>query len=191
MGWELEQRKAGLQRINFLLPQDVVCRGEGWFTGATLPLDRGFPCCFALGSGGRGFFNLRMEGRLPPSKKSRRSVSGSSRLSRADRWRIGTGAESRRIVVSTAEQVSQRFYSEQSTYLYQSAHQRGKLVFKMTAQRPLPASTRLRQMLAGPNIVVLPGVYDGISARVALKEGFKALYMTGVPPLNQMYCSNT
>ncbi|KAF7327824.1 RING-type domain-containing protein [Mycena kentingensis (nom. inval.)] len=42
------------------------------------------------------------------------------------------------------------------------------------------ASTRLRELLARPNeIIVLPGVYDGISARIALSEGFEALYMTG------------
>ncbi|KAJ6598262.1 carboxyphosphonoenolpyruvate mutase [Mycena vulgaris] len=43
-----------------------------------------------------------------------------------------------------------------------------------------PASTRLRELLAREDeILVLPGVYDGISARVALSEGFDALYMTG------------
>ncbi|KAI1608236.1 methylisocitrate lyase [Exophiala viscosa] len=43
-----------------------------------------------------------------------------------------------------------------------------------------PSSTRLRQMLADPEkIVVCPGVYDGISARLALNAGFDALYMTG------------
>ncbi|KAJ7621301.1 carboxyphosphonoenolpyruvate mutase [Roridomyces roridus] len=42
------------------------------------------------------------------------------------------------------------------------------------------ASTRLRELLARENeILVLPGVYDGISARIALNEGFDALYMTG------------
>ncbi|KAJ7916731.1 carboxyphosphonoenolpyruvate mutase [Mycena leptocephala] len=42
-----------------------------------------------------------------------------------------------------------------------------------------PASTTLREFLARDEILVLPGVYDGISARVALGEGFDALYMTG------------
>ncbi|KAJ7489200.1 Pyruvate/Phosphoenolpyruvate kinase-like domain-containing protein [Mycena latifolia] len=41
------------------------------------------------------------------------------------------------------------------------------------------ASTRLRELLARDEILVLPGVYDGISARIALSEGFDALYMTG------------
>ncbi|KAL4894256.1 Pyruvate/Phosphoenolpyruvate kinase-like domain-containing protein [Aspergillus ambiguus] len=39
---------------------------------------------------------------------------------------------------------------------------------------------KLRSMLADENkIVVCPGVYDGVTARLALKEGFDALYMTG------------
>ncbi|KAF8201307.1 methylisocitrate lyase-like protein [Mycena galopus ATCC 62051] len=41
------------------------------------------------------------------------------------------------------------------------------------------ASTILRELLARDEILVLPGVYDGISARIALSEGFSALYMTG------------
>jgi len=37
----------------------------------------------------------------------------------------------------------------------------------------------LRQLLSRPDILVLPGVYDGISARAAMSCGFEALYMTG------------
>ena len=37
----------------------------------------------------------------------------------------------------------------------------------------------LRDMLARETIVTLPGVYDGISARMAGSMGFPALYMTG------------
>ena len=37
----------------------------------------------------------------------------------------------------------------------------------------------LRDLLAGPGCLALPGVYDGISARVAAQVGFEALYMTG------------
>ncbi|KAF3399621.1 hypothetical protein EIK77_006123 [Talaromyces pinophilus] len=45
---------------------------------------------------------------------------------------------------------------------------------------PVPASTRLRALLNDPSqIIVAPGVYDGISARLALNAGFGALYMTG------------
>jgi hypothetical protein len=42
----------------------------------------------------------------------------------------------------------------------------------------LPASTRLRRMIYhSEKIIVAPGVYDGLSARVALSVGFDAMYM--------------
>ncbi|HLY89041.1 MAG TPA: isocitrate lyase/PEP mutase family protein [Acetobacteraceae bacterium] len=37
----------------------------------------------------------------------------------------------------------------------------------------------MRDLLAQPGIITLPGVFDGISARVANSLGFPALYMTG------------
>jgi carboxyvinyl-carboxyphosphonate phosphorylmutase len=40
-------------------------------------------------------------------------------------------------------------------------------------------TTRLRQMLNAPGIVVAPGAYDGFSARLVEAAGFKAVYMTG------------
>ncbi len=39
--------------------------------------------------------------------------------------------------------------------------------------------TTFRDILGRPGILTLPGVYDGISARVANSLGFPALYMTG------------
>ncbi|KAI2694766.1 hypothetical protein CBS147372_9605 [Penicillium roqueforti] len=45
---------------------------------------------------------------------------------------------------------------------------------------PVQASTRFRALLNDPSqIIVGPGVYDGITARLALNTGFKTLYMTG------------
>lgn len=42
------------------------------------------------------------------------------------------------------------------------------------------ACTRLRSMLANSDqLIVCPGVYDGLSARIALDVGFDALYMVG------------
>ena len=41
------------------------------------------------------------------------------------------------------------------------------------------AATRLRQLLAGPEPVIAPGVYDAIGARLAQQAGFDAVYMTG------------
>jgi len=41
------------------------------------------------------------------------------------------------------------------------------------------ATTRLRRMIEGGDIVVAPGVFDGLSARLAVRAGFAALYATG------------
>ena len=38
---------------------------------------------------------------------------------------------------------------------------------------------QLRELLAGSEIVVAPGVYDGLSARIAAAAGFAALYVSG------------
>jgi 2-methylisocitrate lyase-like PEP mutase family enzyme len=38
---------------------------------------------------------------------------------------------------------------------------------------------RLRELLAGPELIVAPGVFDGISAALVGKLGFSAAYMTG------------
>ncbi|PVH84227.1 Phosphoenolpyruvate/pyruvate domain-containing protein [Cadophora sp. DSE1049] len=45
---------------------------------------------------------------------------------------------------------------------------------------PLTGAKRLRELLADRHkIVVCPGVYDGITARLSRAAGFEALYMTG------------
>src|SRR5271163_4215917 len=38
---------------------------------------------------------------------------------------------------------------------------------------------RLRHLLAGPEMLVAPFVYDGLQARIAGRTGFQAVYMTG------------
>lgn len=40
-------------------------------------------------------------------------------------------------------------------------------------------TTRLRELLAGPDILVAPGAYDALSARLIAQAGFSAVYMTG------------
>ncbi len=40
-------------------------------------------------------------------------------------------------------------------------------------------TTRLRSLLAGPDLVVAPGAYDALSARLIAQAGFPAVYMTG------------
>ena len=41
------------------------------------------------------------------------------------------------------------------------------------------SSTALRKLIAGDTIVVAPGVYDGMSARLVQRAGFAAVYATG------------
>lgn len=40
-------------------------------------------------------------------------------------------------------------------------------------------TTRLRALLAGPEMLVVPGAYDALSARLIVQAGFPAVYMTG------------
>jgi 2-methylisocitrate lyase-like PEP mutase family enzyme len=42
---------------------------------------------------------------------------------------------------------------------------------------PFTGASRLRELLKDPKkIVVCPGVFDGLTARIALSKGFDALY---------------
>jgi 2-methylisocitrate lyase-like PEP mutase family enzyme len=41
------------------------------------------------------------------------------------------------------------------------------------------SAERLADLLKGPEIVVAPGVYDGLSARIAAVAGFSAIYVSG------------
>src|SRR5512140_3451944 len=43
----------------------------------------------------------------------------------------------------------------------------------------MKAAARLRQLLAQPEMVVAPGAYDAITARLIEQAGFSAVYMTG------------
>ena len=46
--------------------------------------------------------------------------------------------------------------------------------------KPISAAARLRALLAREGkAVIAPGVYDGLTARITLNEGFDAIYMTG------------
>jgi 2-methylisocitrate lyase-like PEP mutase family enzyme len=41
------------------------------------------------------------------------------------------------------------------------------------------ATTRLRELLREPGMIVAPGVADALNARLVAAEGFQAIYMTG------------
>lgn len=46
------------------------------------------------------------------------------------------------------------------------------------ALAPQTGAKKLRELLSDPSrIVVAPGVFDGLTARIALASGFDALYM--------------
>lgn len=40
-------------------------------------------------------------------------------------------------------------------------------------------TTRLRELLAGPDLIIAPGAYDALSARLIAQAGFSTVYMTG------------
>jgi hypothetical protein len=49
---------------------------------------------------------------------------------------------------------------------------------------PVSAATKLRKLIeTTDDIIVAPGVYDGLSARIALSVGFDCLYMVRIQPL--------
>ncbi|MGI9612976.1 MAG: methylisocitrate lyase [Acidimicrobiales bacterium] len=48
----------------------------------------------------------------------------------------------------------------------------------------LSPGARFRELLAEPGIVVAPGAYDAITARVIVSHGFPAVYMTGAGTVN-------
>ncbi len=41
------------------------------------------------------------------------------------------------------------------------------------------ASTRLRELMAGDEVIVAPGTYDGLTARLVEQAGFPAIYVSG------------
>jgi 2-methylisocitrate lyase-like PEP mutase family enzyme len=50
----------------------------------------------------------------------------------------------------------------------------------LLAGRPRSSAARLRELLAQEGkTIICPGVYDGLTARIMLNEGFDAIYMTG------------
>lgn len=53
----------------------------------------------------------------------------------------------------------------------------------------MPPALKLRQFLASSDgLMVCPGVYDGLSARIALDVGFEGLYMVCGRSHERMHC---
>ena len=55
----------------------------------------------------------------------------------------------------------------------------------MSDVRPAPGA-RLRELLARPEILVLPGTADPLMARIAVRAGFEAVYATGAGIANTL-----
>jgi len=51
----------------------------------------------------------------------------------------------------------------------------------------MTGASQLRQLLAGDELIVAPGVYDGVSAALVGKLGFSAAYMTGAGVVASAY----
>lgn len=52
---------------------------------------------------------------------------------------------------------------------------------KIDDEQQMSGAAKLRNMLQESNdLIVCPGVYDGLSARIALNLGFEAMYMVCV-----------
>ncbi len=51
----------------------------------------------------------------------------------------------------------------------------------------IESATRLRELLKGPEIVIAPGAYDGLTARLIELEGFPVVYATGAGISNSQY----
>jgi 2-methylisocitrate lyase-like PEP mutase family enzyme len=49
----------------------------------------------------------------------------------------------------------------------------------MPESQAMSTAKRLRELLAGDELIVAPGIYDGVSAALVAKLGFPAAYMTG------------
>jgi methylisocitrate lyase len=56
----------------------------------------------------------------------------------------------------------------------------------------IAGASKLRRMLRETNeLIVCPGVYDGLSARIAMQLGFKGLYMVRLSPTEFHHSSNS
>src|SRR5215467_4939263 len=52
-------------------------------------------------------------------------------------------------------------------------------IFLSSKDSVMRVTTRLRELLASPDLIVAPGAYDALSARLIAQAGFSAVYMTG------------
>jgi 2-methylisocitrate lyase-like PEP mutase family enzyme len=63
--------------------------------------------------------------------------------------------------------------------MFRQRHEARAIFDTAAVTAPTSRAQRLRELLAGEELIVAPGVYDGISAALVGKLGFSAAYMTG------------
>ena len=70
-------------------------------------------------------------------------------------------------------------YSNGNSYVNGNGFTNGNGVHHTNGEaKPIAGAAKLRQKLQDTNdLIVCPGVYDGLSARIALNLGFEAMYM--------------
>src|SRR5262249_22075964 len=62
------------------------------------------------------------------------------------------------------------------------ARRHGTVMSAALLSRPIDGPRRLREILSGRELLVAPGAYDCLSARLVEAAGFDAVYTTGVGP---------
>src|SRR5260370_34312833 len=70
-------------------------------------------------------------------------------------------------------------YEARHRCMYISRMSSCKYSYRVRKDTVMRTTTRLRELLAGPDLIVAPGAYDALSARLIAQAGFPVVYMTG------------
>ena len=88
------------------------------------------------------------------------------------------------VPVSATQEFTSPIYNSNKGSITITFDESGQFKVNGTRQDPLvnlyviPGASKLRRILKDTNeLIICPGVYDGLSARVAMELGFKAMYM--------------
>ena len=114
---------------------------------------------------------------LSPSDNKPHSMSTVIENTKATIARIDTNTSSSKIITSTTEvPTPANTPPQENSPVYENEAFAHNPFAKPSGY--VPASTRLQRMIKETDrLIVCPGVYDGLSARVAHEVGFDALYM--------------
>src|SRR5260370_26317080 len=70
-------------------------------------------------------------------------------------------------------------YEARHRCMYISRMSSCKYSYRVRKDTVMRNTTRLRDLLASPDLIVAPGAYDALSARLIAQAGFLVVYMTG------------